>query len=93
MASQAASCREDVKQLQRRFVEFRETHAARSRLPRSCGRGGEAGAARRDRQARGAQHAARLLPLHLVAFFQRPGNCSAAVVLQKLRRGTKIQCG
>ena len=33
MASEAASYREDVEQLQRRFLEFRETHAARSRLP------------------------------------------------------------
>src|SRR5712691_4149735 len=33
MASEAASYREDVERLQRRFVEFRETHAARSRLP------------------------------------------------------------
>jgi hypothetical protein len=33
MAQTAASYREDVQQLQRRFVEFRETHAARSRLP------------------------------------------------------------
>ncbi len=34
MASEAARYREDVEQLQRRFVEFRQTHAARSRLPR-----------------------------------------------------------
>jgi hypothetical protein len=33
MASEAASYREDVEQARRRFVEFRETHAARSRLP------------------------------------------------------------
>ena len=33
MASEAASYREDVEQLQRRFVEFRQAHAARSRLP------------------------------------------------------------
>jgi len=33
MTQAAASYREDVEQLQRRFVEFRETHAARSRLP------------------------------------------------------------
>jgi len=33
MTQAAASYREDVQQLQRRFVEFRETHAARSRLP------------------------------------------------------------
>jgi hypothetical protein len=33
MASETASYREDVEQLQRRFLEFRETHAARSRLP------------------------------------------------------------
>ena len=34
MASEAVSYREDVEQLQRRFVEFRQGHAARSRLPR-----------------------------------------------------------
>ena len=34
MASEAASYREDVEQLQRRFVEFRQAHAARSRLPK-----------------------------------------------------------
>jgi hypothetical protein len=33
MASEAASNREDVGQLQRRFVEFRQAHAVRSRLP------------------------------------------------------------
>ena len=33
MASEAARYREDVEQLQRRFVEFRQAHAARSRLP------------------------------------------------------------
>src|SRR6267154_4826953 len=33
MASEAASYRDDVEQARRRFVEFRETHAARSRLP------------------------------------------------------------
>src|SRR5580692_8962862 len=33
MAAAAASYREDVEQARRRFVEFRETHAARSRLP------------------------------------------------------------
>lgn len=33
MASEAASYHEDVEQARRRFVEFRETHAARSRLP------------------------------------------------------------
>jgi hypothetical protein len=34
MASEAASYREDVERLQRRFVEFRQAHAARSRLPK-----------------------------------------------------------
>ena len=33
MASEAASYYEDVEQVQRRFVEFRQAHAARSRLP------------------------------------------------------------
>ena len=33
MASEAGSYREDVEQLQRRFIEFRETHAARSGPP------------------------------------------------------------
>jgi len=33
MASEAESYREDVEQLQQRFLEFRQTHAARSRLP------------------------------------------------------------
>ena len=33
MASEAASYREDVEQARRRFEEFRQTHAARSRLP------------------------------------------------------------
>jgi hypothetical protein len=33
MASEAASYREDVEQVQRRFAEFRQAHAARSRLP------------------------------------------------------------
>ena len=34
MASAATSYREDVEQARRRFGEFRQTHAARSRLPR-----------------------------------------------------------
>ena len=34
MASEAGSYREDVERLQRRFVEFRQAHAARSRLPK-----------------------------------------------------------
>jgi transposase-like protein len=34
MASEEASDREDGEQLQRRFVEFRQTHTARSRLPK-----------------------------------------------------------
>ena len=34
MASEATSYREDVEQARRRFAEFRQTHAARSRLPR-----------------------------------------------------------
>ena len=33
MTRAAVSYREDVEQLRRRFVEFREAHAARSRLP------------------------------------------------------------
>ena len=33
MAQEAASYREDVEQLRRRFAEFRSTHAVRSRLP------------------------------------------------------------
>src|SRR5579864_2990628 len=33
MASGATSYREDVEQARRRFVEFRQTHATRSRLP------------------------------------------------------------
>jgi hypothetical protein len=33
MASAAAGNREDVEQARRRFAEFRQTHAARSRLP------------------------------------------------------------
>jgi hypothetical protein len=33
MASETGSCSEDVEQLHRRFVEFRQTHAVRSRLP------------------------------------------------------------
>lgn len=33
MASEATSYREDVEQVRRRFAEFRQTHAARSRLP------------------------------------------------------------
>ena len=33
MASEAAGYREDVEQVQRRFAEFRQAHAARSRLP------------------------------------------------------------
>ena len=33
MASETASYREDVEQVQRRFSEFRQSHAARSRLP------------------------------------------------------------
>ena len=33
MASEAASYREDVEQVQRRFSEFRQAHGARSRLP------------------------------------------------------------
>src|SRR5712692_1688271 len=33
MASEAASHREDVEQARRRFGEFRQAHAARSRLP------------------------------------------------------------
>jgi hypothetical protein len=34
MATEATSYREDVEQARRRFAEFRQTHAARSRLPR-----------------------------------------------------------
>ena len=34
MASEAAAYREDIEQWRRRFAEFRQTHAARSRLPR-----------------------------------------------------------
>jgi len=34
MASEAASYREDVEQARRRFAEFRQAHAVRSRLPR-----------------------------------------------------------
>ena len=34
MATEATSNREDVEQARRRFAEFRQTHAARSRLPR-----------------------------------------------------------
>lgn len=34
MASEATSYREDVEQARRRFAEFRQTHAPRSRLPR-----------------------------------------------------------
>ena len=33
MASETASDSEDVEQLRRRFVEFRQAHAERSRLP------------------------------------------------------------
>jgi hypothetical protein len=33
MTHEAASYREDVEQLRRRFEEFRRTHAVRSRLP------------------------------------------------------------
>lgn len=33
MASEAASYREDVEQARRRFAEFRQAHAVRSRLP------------------------------------------------------------
>jgi hypothetical protein len=33
MTHEAANYREDVEQLRRRFVEFRNTHAVRSRLP------------------------------------------------------------
>src|SRR5579862_1420653 len=33
MASEAASYHEDVEQARRRFAEFRQTHAVRSRLP------------------------------------------------------------
>ena len=33
MATEAVSYREDVEQLRRRFVEFRQAHAVRSRLP------------------------------------------------------------
>ena len=33
MTHEAASYREDVEQLGRRFKEFRSTHAVRSRLP------------------------------------------------------------
>ena len=47
MASEAASYREDVEQLQRRFVEFRQAHAARSRLPKQLW-GAAAKLARRD---------------------------------------------
>src|SRR5271167_1792665 len=46
MASEAASYLEYVEQLQRRFVEFRELHAVRSRLPEELGGdGGKAGTA------------------------------------------------
>ncbi|HET7090986.1 MAG TPA: hypothetical protein VFL17_20330 [Anaerolineae bacterium] len=34
MASESTSYREDVEQARRRFGEFRQTHAARSRLPK-----------------------------------------------------------
>ena len=47
MASESSGHREDVEQLQRRFVEFRQTHAARSRLPKQLW-GAAAKLARRD---------------------------------------------
>ena len=47
MASETAGHREDVEQLQRRFMEFRQTHAARSRLPKQLW-GAAAKLARRD---------------------------------------------
>jgi len=47
MASEAASYREDVERLQRRFAEFREAHARRSRLPKELW-GTAAKLARRD---------------------------------------------
>jgi hypothetical protein len=34
MASESTSYREDVEQARRRFAEFRQAHAARSRLPK-----------------------------------------------------------
>ena len=50
MASESAGHREDVEQLQGRFVEFRQAHAARSRLPKQLW--GAAGKlARRDGMA------------------------------------------
>jgi hypothetical protein len=47
MASEAGRYRVNVEQLQRRFAEFRETHAARSRLPEQLW-AGAAKLARRD---------------------------------------------
>ena len=47
MASAATSYREDVEQARRRFEEFRQTHAARSRLPKELW-ATEAKLARRD---------------------------------------------
>ncbi|MGD0434970.1 MAG: hypothetical protein ABSB86_00790 [Bryobacteraceae bacterium] len=49
MAAGAANHHEDVEQLRQRFVEFRQAHAVRSRLPEELWTGGsEAGAAGRD---------------------------------------------
>jgi hypothetical protein len=47
MAEDGTSYREDVEQLRRRFAEFRQTHAARSRLPEELW-GEAAQLARRD---------------------------------------------
>jgi hypothetical protein len=47
MAEDSTSYREDVEQLRRRFAEFRQTHAARSRLPEELW-GEAAQLARRD---------------------------------------------
>ena len=47
MASESEGHREDVEQLERRFAEFRQAHAARSRLPKQLW-GAAAKLARRD---------------------------------------------
>jgi hypothetical protein len=49
MAQETALYRDDVEQVRRRWAEWRNTHAVRSRLPEELGCSGRVGPARWDR--------------------------------------------
>jgi hypothetical protein len=83
----AASYREDMEQLQRRFVEFREAHAARSRLPEQLW-AAAAKLARRD----GIAATARVLGVDrpsLQKWTDRFEPCAASKSPRRHRRGSE----